>query len=129
MLLYTDGLVEAIDERGEMFGEGRLEAAFAKTASKSPKECLSALVAAVVAFRDRNAHRDDITAVVIRANSPRRRALMTRFKVLVVDDEPFICSRSRSSSARKTTRSTRPETARRAWRRSGPTSRTSSSST
>jgi sigma-B regulation protein RsbU (phosphoserine phosphatase) len=69
MLLYTDGLVEAIDERGEMFGEGRLEAAFAKTASKSPKECLSALVAAVVAFRDRNAHRDDITAVVIRANS------------------------------------------------------------
>ena len=69
ILLYTDGLTEAIDERDEMFGEERLAAVFAGASSKGAKECLAAVVGAVVGFRDRNAHRDDITAVVIQAQA------------------------------------------------------------
>ena len=71
LLLYTDGLTEAVDERGEMFGEERLASVLAASAHKTASEILAAIIAAVEVFRDRSAHRDDITAVVVRAQ-PRR---------------------------------------------------------
>ena len=67
ILLYTDGITEAIDTRGEMFGEERLIEVFRRVAHGPSQAALDAVLAAVEAFADPAAHRDDVTAVVIRA--------------------------------------------------------------
>ncbi len=67
MLLYTDGIPEAVDETGEMFGEQRLAALFAQLApNRSAQRILDGLVQELDEFRRGQAGMDDVTAVVIR---------------------------------------------------------------
>lgn len=62
LLLYTDGLVEARNAQGELFGEDALTAAFRATANLSPNEAADRLIAQAqqwAKFQD-----DDLTVLV-----------------------------------------------------------------
>jgi serine phosphatase RsbU (regulator of sigma subunit) len=82
MLLFTDGITEATDPAGDMFGEDRLAAVFAQLATnRSAQRIVDGIVAALDAFRGGQVGTDDVTAVVIRfhgADSPRAGARRAR---------------------------------------------------
>jgi serine phosphatase RsbU (regulator of sigma subunit) len=68
-LLYTDGIVEARNEAGDMFGDERLRALFARNAGRSAQEILDAIFDAVRAFIGSGELHDDVSAIVARVTS------------------------------------------------------------
>jgi len=66
LLIGTDGIWEAQNEAGEMFGKGRLRELLADSADRTAAEVRADVVAAVGQFRSRRAQLDDITLVVIK---------------------------------------------------------------
>jgi sigma-B regulation protein RsbU (phosphoserine phosphatase) len=70
LLLYSDGVSEAMDLRRQEFGEERLEAAWRRHGTLTPAECIGQLMAEVEAFRGGAPQSDDITLVVLRAQAP-----------------------------------------------------------
>jgi len=66
-LLYTDGVTEAVDAKGEMFEEQRLRAVLADGAKGSADEILESVFRAVTDFADKSEKGDDVSAVVIKA--------------------------------------------------------------
>jgi phosphoserine phosphatase RsbU/P len=64
ILLFTDGIPEALSPGGEMFGEERLREVLAGCASQSAEATAEALVARVGAWTGRTAFEDDLTLVV-----------------------------------------------------------------
>lgn len=67
LLLYTDGIIEAKNARGEMFGEARLQEALAACATRPAHEILSSLFALAKRFVGDVELHDDISMVVVRA--------------------------------------------------------------
>lgn len=67
ILLYTDGIPEAMDHTGEMFGEDRLAILFAQLATnRSAQRILDGVLQELDVFRRGQTGMDDVTAVVIR---------------------------------------------------------------
>jgi sigma-B regulation protein RsbU (phosphoserine phosphatase) len=64
VLLFTDGVTEATDARGEMFGQQRLEARFAQVARGPLEEALKSLQDEVVRFQP--TPQDDVTLMLLR---------------------------------------------------------------
>jgi sigma-B regulation protein RsbU (phosphoserine phosphatase) len=62
LLLYTDGLIEARDAAGEMFGEASLSAEVAKTAGLPAAEAADAIVASVQSWAP--TQDDDLTILI-----------------------------------------------------------------
>jgi sigma-B regulation protein RsbU (phosphoserine phosphatase) len=77
LLLFTDGITEATDAHGEMFGEERLASVFARLAAeRGAQRIVDGIVDELERFRGGTVVGDDVTAVVIRyegAAAPRRR--------------------------------------------------------
>jgi serine phosphatase RsbU (regulator of sigma subunit) len=69
LVLFTDGVVEAIDEHEKEFGEERLRETIRAHASASAETILQEILAAVGAHCGGTAQFDDITLVVIRART------------------------------------------------------------
>ena len=67
LLLYTDGVTEAEDGQGEMFGEERLAAVLRSSAGASAEAIIARVLGAVEAFRAVGDRSDDITVVAIKA--------------------------------------------------------------
>jgi serine phosphatase RsbU (regulator of sigma subunit)/catechol 2,3-dioxygenase-like lactoylglutathione lyase family enzyme len=65
LTLYTDGVTEAFDDRGEEFGEQRLVEALRRHRDRAPEALLSCLVDEVRAFSPHEQH-DDLTLIVAR---------------------------------------------------------------
>jgi sigma-B regulation protein RsbU (phosphoserine phosphatase) len=63
-LFFTDGATEAMDARGEMFGEERLAAALARVADGPLDAGLETLFAEIAAFRAEQ--HDDVTLMLVR---------------------------------------------------------------
>jgi serine phosphatase RsbU (regulator of sigma subunit) len=63
-LFFTDGATEAMNAKGEMFGEERLAAALAENADRPLVEALEALFASIAAFRA--VQDDDVTMMLVR---------------------------------------------------------------
>lgn len=66
VLLYTDGVTEAINGAGEMFGEDRLRRIVTENSMRSSAEILSGILDAINAFALGEPQADDITLMVIR---------------------------------------------------------------
>ncbi len=64
IVMYTDGVNEAADERGERYGMDRLRDAIARVVGKSSGEIVDAVIGDVVAFAQPEAIKDDITVMV-----------------------------------------------------------------
>jgi serine phosphatase RsbU (regulator of sigma subunit) len=66
ILLYTDGLTDALDPAGQEFGLDRVQAILAETAHRSAAEIVAALEHRLAAFAGGTAPGDDVTLVVAR---------------------------------------------------------------
>jgi len=67
LLLYTDGVTEAVNPRGEQFGRGRLEAILAENAARPSRDLVAALRSGLGDFVGAAALEDDATLVVCKA--------------------------------------------------------------
>lgn len=65
LLLFSDGITEAMDPFNQEFGDERLEALWSAAGSTEPQAFIAQLMEAVIAFRGHAAQSDDMTAVVI----------------------------------------------------------------
>ena len=63
LVIYTDGVTEALSDRGEEFGEPRLMSLTQANNRMGPEDLLQAVVNAVLSFSGRE-REDDITLVV-----------------------------------------------------------------
>ena len=63
---FTDGLVEAENDKGEDYGEARMLQILAKSQSASAAEVMKALMASVDRFVGLARQHDDITCMVMR---------------------------------------------------------------
>jgi serine phosphatase RsbU (regulator of sigma subunit)/catechol 2,3-dioxygenase-like lactoylglutathione lyase family enzyme len=66
LALYTDGITEAFDERGDEFGEERLTRALLQHRSLAANALLAAVVNEVRAFSQAREQHDDITMIVVK---------------------------------------------------------------
>jgi sigma-B regulation protein RsbU (phosphoserine phosphatase) len=66
LFLFTDGITEAMDAAGELFGEERLEAALRSLASEPAGAMVRGVVEAVRAFAGAAPQADDIAAMALR---------------------------------------------------------------
>ena len=83
VLLLSDGIVEAMNSAGELWGFERLEATFATHGARPPHELVDALLDAVRAFIVDAPQHDDMTLVAIQAcqtmnDEPRSSASVAR---------------------------------------------------
>jgi phosphoserine phosphatase RsbU/P len=67
LLIFTDGLVEALNNRNQEYGEDRLLQALAAAADQTADSTLKRLMASVDAFVGPTRQYDDITCLVLRA--------------------------------------------------------------
>ena len=66
LVLYTDGVTDALDADGEEFGEQRLFDVIAAHAEGSAQEIMWAITGALAGFIDGTEPADDVTCVVIK---------------------------------------------------------------
>jgi serine phosphatase RsbU (regulator of sigma subunit) len=66
VLVFSDGVSEALNAAGEEFGDERIAAAVARALAAPPQDVLDALLAAVKTFAGAAAQNDDVTAMVVR---------------------------------------------------------------
>jgi phosphoserine phosphatase RsbU/P len=66
LVLFTDGITEAMDRQGALFGEDGLEAALASFGTLAPKVVVQRILEAVERHASGAAQSDDITALVLR---------------------------------------------------------------
>jgi serine phosphatase RsbU (regulator of sigma subunit) len=69
LLLYTDGVTEAMNDKEEMFGEERLKTVFKKLAREHPgaAEMVNALKDEIMNYSGAAQQHDDLTIVIIKA--------------------------------------------------------------
>jgi sigma-B regulation protein RsbU (phosphoserine phosphatase) len=66
LVIFTDGLVEAVNAKDEDFGESRLLEALRPASDASAEQTLKSLLAAVDAFVGATRQHDDITCLILR---------------------------------------------------------------
>jgi|GEM_PF-4288655 len=69
LVLYSDGITDAQNSTGELFGEERLCAVVCAHATEEPAAVVRALSDAVVAFSGHATQRDDLTCIVTRVTA------------------------------------------------------------
>ncbi len=69
LLMYSDGLVEATNSRGEEYGEKRLRDLLTHSAEKSPAEIRQVILTSLADFSSTLLLRDDLTFVVVQFGS------------------------------------------------------------
>jgi len=70
LLIFTDGLVEAQDEKEQEYGEARMLAILDKSSGGTAADVMQQLMTSVDAFVGAARQYDDITCLVMRATSP-----------------------------------------------------------
>lgn len=66
LLLYTDGITEAANSRGEEYGERRLQHVVADRVGERPEQLANAVMSSVMQFVGNSRYRDDLTLVIVR---------------------------------------------------------------
>ncbi|TMQ70325.1 MAG: hypothetical protein E6K80_08880, partial [Candidatus Eisenbacteria bacterium] len=71
VVLYTDGITEAVNAEGELYGEDRLHAVIRDLSHDlTAREVADAILEALAAFRNGIEARDDMTLMVLRVLEP-----------------------------------------------------------
>ena len=70
LLLFTDGVTDAINRTGELFSDDRFQACFRATAARPASEIVAGLVDAVSGFAAGVPQEDDITILALRFRGP-----------------------------------------------------------
>ncbi|MCP4352492.1 MAG: SpoIIE family protein phosphatase [Desulfobacterales bacterium] len=70
VVLYTDGMTEAINEEDEEFGEERLEELLNRYSNLSAKDMCNSLIQDVQVFQGTKPQFDDMTMFILKVNSP-----------------------------------------------------------
>jgi sigma-B regulation protein RsbU (phosphoserine phosphatase) len=70
LVLYTDGVTEALNEQREQFLLERLVESARRHAHQPPKQALHSILGDVLRFKGRATQRDDITLVVVKRSRP-----------------------------------------------------------
>ncbi len=65
LVMYTDGITEIRNARGEEFGEERLETILKANYGKSPKELKSEIIMAIRQFSGKMVFEDDVTLIIM----------------------------------------------------------------
>jgi sigma-B regulation protein RsbU (phosphoserine phosphatase) len=68
LILYTDGITEAMNWGSDLFGKGRLKEAILKTNSMDAQAIIKAIIDAVKVYTAETPQADDLTIVAIRRN-------------------------------------------------------------
>ena len=66
IVLFTDGVTEAMNERDDLFGEDRLTLLIAENISRSPKAIQTQILGDIQAFVGETNQHDDMTMVVLK---------------------------------------------------------------
>jgi serine phosphatase RsbU (regulator of sigma subunit) len=66
LVFYTDGVTDAMDERGELFEEARLREVILSSAAGSAAEVRQAIADALTTFTGDTEQADDVTCVVVK---------------------------------------------------------------
>ena len=66
LVVYSDGVTEALNAGGEEFGDERLLACIEANGRRPPPELLDELLSSVRRFSEGAAQHDDVTALVLR---------------------------------------------------------------
>ena len=66
LVFYTDGVTEAMNAAGELFGEGRLQATVAANQGASAQQVLEAIIDALKTFTGDTPQSDDLTLFVVK---------------------------------------------------------------
>jgi sigma-B regulation protein RsbU (phosphoserine phosphatase) len=66
LLIFTDGVVEAVNERGEEYGEGRLSLLVQRNAAGNAQSLVDCLMQDLRAFAGQASQHDDITCMAVR---------------------------------------------------------------
>jgi sigma-B regulation protein RsbU (phosphoserine phosphatase) len=66
MVLYTDGITEAKDQKGEEFGLENLQNTLQKITDKMPKDIVTGLMDSLYAFSGTNEINDDYTVMIVK---------------------------------------------------------------
>lgn len=77
LFLYTDGVTEALDSKGELFGEERLVNAINAVAEPNPKSVCNVVRMAVAAFAEGVPQADDLTVLAVEYISRPKRHVRT----------------------------------------------------
>jgi len=72
LIAFSDGVSEALNEAGEEFTDARLLASLEARRGSAPEQLLDGLLADIRSFCGRALPNDDVTAVVVRYDGPRR---------------------------------------------------------
>lgn len=67
LVLYTDGITEAMDRAKQQFGQPRLEALIERLHTRSAQEILDAIVGAALEWSGEAEQSDDLTVIVVKA--------------------------------------------------------------
>ena len=65
MLLYTDGVTEAMNKKDELYSDPRLGGLVERSSFESAQQLTEMVMADVVAFEDGNERADDITILAL----------------------------------------------------------------
>jgi sigma-B regulation protein RsbU (phosphoserine phosphatase) len=66
LVLYTDGITEAMDADGELFGKARLKEAIGGATARDAHDVIDAIIAAIRAYTGDTPQADDLTVVAVR---------------------------------------------------------------
>ncbi len=68
-MIFTDGVVEAVNDRGEEYGDARLVSLIGQKPEESAKETVKRLMADLDAFVGSARQHDDLTVLIARATA------------------------------------------------------------
>ena len=69
LLMFSDGISEALDPNGQEFGDERLQALWGSFGANRPAEVIDRVLGAVEEFRGPAVQSDDMTLVVVGAHT------------------------------------------------------------
>lgn len=72
LLLYSDGVTEAMNEGEELYSEERLLQVLTEIGQRSPEETVKAVMASVLSFAGSAPQADDITLMMVRFRGPEK---------------------------------------------------------